>query len=460
MHSNHTTNAPRTQYVQSKGSPAASTEGESEYGQSSPSRQAGFAVQATYSRASNGLEPSQNPNRAGLSRRAFVGLAFGGASLALLNLKPVAAFADTQSDLEDAQRRYDEAQQELEQIGTEYETVSQQLSDTLDQIYDVQNNIDSLTSQIDQKEESLEYKRDKLSKSVRDSYKNGDVGALDLILGSKSIDDLVSNIYYYDRITNNTAELIQSINDEKSELEVARASLEDQKAELETAQQQQEEQLSQMQAKQQEAQDLVESLDQEVKDLIAQRDAELLAAQQEAERAEQERQAAAAAAAAAAEAAARNAASAASAAAASAASASTSTGSAGRGGNGTGSAAAVVAACGSTPSPGAGLCAMWVTQVFQNAGVCSVGGNACDMYNNWCYSSNRSDLKPGMVVAVSTHSHTVAGGIYGHVGIYIGGGLVMQNVGWIDTMSIDSWCSWYGTTVSPRWGWLGGVTLS
>lgn len=444
MHSNHTTNAPRNCQAHD-----------------------GSTAQPV-SRAVPDVESQQDGlssfySRAGLSRRTFFGLALGGASLALLNARPVAAFADTQSDLDDAQRRYDEAQQQLEQIGTEYEAVSQQLSDTLDQIYDVQNNIDDLTAQIDEKVQSLEFKRDKLAKSVRDSYKNGEVGALDLILGSKSIDDLVSNIYYYDRIADNTAQLIQSINDEKTELEAARASLEDQKANLEAAQQQQEEQLSQMQAKQQEAQQLVENLDQEVKDLIAQRDAELLAAQQEAERAEQERAAAAAAAAAAAQAA-KSAASTGSAGTASTGTASAGTsissGNAGRGGNGSGSASAVVAACASTPSPGAGLCAAWVSSVFSNAGVCSVGGNACDMYNSWCYSSNRSDLKPGMIVAVSSHSHTVAGGIYGHVGVYIGGGTVMDNVGYIRSIDVGSWISYYGTTVSPRWGWLGGVTLS
>ena len=48
-----------------------------------------------------------------------------------------------------------------------------------------------------------------------------------------------------------------------------------------------------------------------------------------------------------------------------------------------------------TPSPGAGWCAMWVSQVYQNAGLGYIGGNACDMYRNYTFTSDRSKLKSG-----------------------------------------------------------------
>lgn len=121
---------------------------------------------------------------------------------------------------------------------------------------------------------------------------------------------------------------------------------------------------------------------------------------------------------------------------------------------------AILSACGSTPSPGAGWCAAWVSAVYRNAGLGTWPGNACDMYERWCTSSDPADLRPGMIIAVSSHSHTAAGRAYGHVGIYIGNGQVMQNVGAITTQSLDSWIAYYGTTVTPRWGWLGGTDLS
>ena len=126
----------------------------------------------------------------------------------------------------------------------------------------------------------------------------------------------------------------------------------------------------------------------------------------------------------------------------------------------TGSQAAVVSACYSTPSPGLGWCAAWVSQVFNNAGYGYIGGDACDMYAAYCGSSDRSAIQPGMIVAVSTHPHTAAGRIYGHVGIYIGDGVVMDNIGNIRSISLDEWVSYYGATVPARWGWAGGMVLS
>ena len=120
----------------------------------------------------------------------------------------------------------------------------------------------------------------------------------------------------------------------------------------------------------------------------------------------------------------------------------------------------MVNACYSTPSPGAGYCAAWVTNVLINAGVGAFYGDACDMYASWCYTSDRSALQPGMIIAVSTHPGTAAGRIYGHVGIYIGGGTVMDNIGYIRTIDVDSWISSYNGSVTPRWGWLGGIALA
>ena len=49
--------------------------------------------------------------------------------------------------------------------------------------------------------------------------------------------------------------------------------------------------------------------------------------------------------------------------------------------------------------------------------------------------------------------------IYGHIGIYIGGGIVMDNIGYIRSISADEWISYYSTSVPVRWGWLGGIAL-
>lgn len=95
-----------------------------------------------------------------------------------------------------------------------------------------------------------------------------------------------------------------------------------------------------------------------------------------------------------------------------------------------------------TPSPGPGWCAMWVSQVYQNAGLGYIGGNANDMYRNHTFTSDRSKLEVGMLVAVeSSSSGGQAGLIYGHVGVYIGDGKVIDNIGHIRVTTLDDWIS-------------------
>lgn len=108
----------------------------------------------------------------------------------------------------------------------------------------------------------------------------------------------------------------------------------------------------------------------------------------------------------------------------------------------------------SMSSPGGGLCAKWVADVYEWAGypMPRLPG-ACDYYYKYCKSSNKADLKPGMMVATPSHPGTSAGQRYGHIAIYIGGGQVMDNIGYIRTTDLDGWISYYGKTNQVRWGW-------
>lgn len=97
-----------------------------------------------------------------------------------------------------------------------------------------------------------------------------------------------------------------------------------------------------------------------------------------------------------------------------------------------------------TPSPGIGLCAKWVSQVYENAGLGYIGGNACDMFNNYATITDKSKLQVGMLVMVeSSSSGTVSGLKYGHVGIYIGDGKVIDNIGNVRIISLDNWINFY-----------------
>ena len=388
-----------------------------------------------------------------LSRRTALKALFGAASAAVLFGLPIHAHAaeatkETTDKLNAAQAQLDEVQAQLDSIANEYAALANKNAQTLNDIEGVQGKIDDTQTQIDEKKAELKKKRGDLSDRVAASYKSGGTNILSLLLASGSFEELVANAHYVEKINKSDRDAIEDIQTIQEELDAQKTELESQKADLEKLKDQQTAQMQDMQAKQQEVQTVLNGLSDDVKELMAQRDSEILAAAQAEEAA---RKAAAAAAAN------KN--------------NSYSGGSSSGGGSyapgtpqqnaGSGKQQAVVNACYSTPSPGQNWCAAWVTNVFRNAGVGYFGGNACDMFNAWCYSSDRSALQVGMIVADSSHSGTGTPGLlYGHVGIYVGGGIVMSNEGPITSKSLDSFISFYGTGSGVRWGWLGGVVLS
>lgn len=108
----------------------------------------------------------------------------------------------------------------------------------------------------------------------------------------------------------------------------------------------------------------------------------------------------------------------------------------------------------------AGYCEMWAEQVYRAAGV---------QVNNWCcagrnrvtnvVSTDSSNIPVGAMVyndpAVYNSRTTCGCGLNaGHVGIYIGNGMIISNIGGSSTDTLESWTSYYGF---GGWGWGGAA---
>ena len=341
---------------------------------------------------------------------------------------------ETNAALAEAQERFEEVAAELERIGQEYADLAAQHSRTLDEIERVTKEIAELEKEIEHKQAEIERTQARLGARMSSAYKSGNSGVLDLLFSATTFDELTSNIYYLDKISESDRQMVQTIKDTKAALEDDKRRLEEQRKQLEDLKQQEEEELKRIQEKQAEVQELLNDIDEEVAELLEKRDSEILAAKEAAEEAERQRQASMAAGGV--------------------------YGEVDYGYASTGSQSAVVDAAAWTPSTGVGYCAAWVSNVFANAGVGLIYGNACDMYWAYCYSSDLSEIQPGMIIAVPTEPYSYAAILYGHIGIYIGGGIVRHcSSGWVMSQSLDSWISEFGVTSTPRWGWLGGIVL-
>lgn len=121
----------------------------------------------------------------------------------------------------------------------------------------------------------------------------------------------------------------------------------------------------------------------------------------------------------------------------------------------------IVNAAKQVASPGAGLCQSWVRQVYAQAGLGNAYfGTAYEAFKSNCISTSKDNIPIGAVVY-----GTGSGSYAGHVGIYIGNGMVMDNVGYIKTSTLDEWISWqeqHSTVIAGvqpgwlGWGWQSG----
>lgn len=114
----------------------------------------------------------------------------------------------------------------------------------------------------------------------------------------------------------------------------------------------------------------------------------------------------------------------------------------------------IIAATKITPWPGKGLCQSWVRQVYANAGLGSVSyGTAYNAFKNNVVSTDMNNIPIGAAV------YATGSGYAGHVGIYIGNGMVMDSVNsGLKVRSLSDWIAEAERLNYPldgKLGWLG-----
>lgn len=157
---------------------------------------------------------------------------------------PVAAFADPASDLA-------AAREQLSQIGSEYQSLQQDLREVTAQVEETQTKILETTDQ-------LESAQSLLASNISSDYKSGGAKLAQVILGATSFDDLISRVFYMDKVSTAQADAIDDVRTLKTQLEEQQS---EQKQRLADAQAKVDEQAANQQA----AQDLVNSLSEEVR---------------------------------------------------------------------------------------------------------------------------------------------------------------------------------------------------
>ena len=210
----------------------------------------------------------------------------GGLIIAILVLQfNVIVYADEITDLQNQQESNEEklkaTENQKEQVSQEKSDVQQQVDELNSQIEDYESQIGNLEykindlntqiadaeNKINEKQENYDKQQELLEKRLVVTYESGETSFLDVLLSSKSLTDLISNYYMVSQIAEADMNLMESIENEKKEIEQAKTTLEQSKQELDSSKAEKESMATQLQTAKNEKSKYVSQLSQEEQDL-------------------------------------------------------------------------------------------------------------------------------------------------------------------------------------------------
>ncbi len=182
--------------------------------------------------------------------------------LTLTSSYPItAAYAVQPSEIQEASDKIDSLAAELKDCQNSLDENEGNLQKIATEIVDKEQEITQTTQKLDTAKEIL-------SKRVRSSYKSGVASMLELIMGSTSMEDLVSRIHYMDSVSQEDARTINDVRDLSRELASQKSALEEQQAKEKAQGEKLQSQIDDIQSKLSEAQSYYNSLSAEAQAAI------------------------------------------------------------------------------------------------------------------------------------------------------------------------------------------------
>lgn len=139
---------------------------------------------------------------------------------------------ETQEQLDEGREKVEQLEDEMDHVREEIEQTEKSISDVTGQIADLQAEISENQQRLEQKRAELEVSIDNLDQRLRNMYKNGTIGFIDVILSSANVSDLITNVELISRIYTSDKNLVTALEREYEEIEEIQISLENQREEL------------------------------------------------------------------------------------------------------------------------------------------------------------------------------------------------------------------------------------
>ena len=149
---------------------------------------------------------------------------------------------ENQNKIEESKEKKEEITAEKNQTVAEVEEISEKISDYESQISELNTKISDLNAKISESEQKLNEAQEDYTKQEEllearlvATYEAGETSYLDFLLSSDGIIDFISNFYLVSEIATSDAELLDSIQKQKEEIQQAKTDLENDKKELDTS---------------------------------------------------------------------------------------------------------------------------------------------------------------------------------------------------------------------------------
>lgn len=189
----------------------------------------------------------------------------------LFATSPTAALAasssDLQAQLQQAEAQTAKYQEQANNAFAELEQLQAQLEDTRAQIASTQE-------EVSQKQTEFDAAQDTLAGRVSSNYKTGGVSLVSILFDSSSFEDLVSRVYYANRVAESDAEVISQVQGVQAELAAKQNELESQQEEQQRLVDDAQSKAGEIQSALEQQQSYVNSLSSEVQEALAAEEAQ------------------------------------------------------------------------------------------------------------------------------------------------------------------------------------------
>ena len=137
-----------------------------------------------------------------------------------------------QGELDDVKDAQDEVGKKMAQVEKDVKELQSKVDGLNYKISKTTEEIESISAKIEKKEKEMQNQENNLNKRLRVMYKSGSVGFIDILLGSGSISEFVSNIEIVKKIYQNDVDVLKTLKKEHAALEKVKSELKSKRADL------------------------------------------------------------------------------------------------------------------------------------------------------------------------------------------------------------------------------------